>query len=541
MSEEIKLQLPEPLKVNKNILEQLDDLEKNGETISAFAGEQTIETIFQLYLIKKYKSKCVVENKDLKKDQRALGITINLKLKYTPAEEKIMKEEFTRFSKKITECVEKGEKIIIIPLGYNKGRGGHANILIYRRDSNVIEHFEPHGGEYIDNTKLQDSIKKTMLFFTSILNSEFKKKGIPSANYIEASQVCPYIKGLQSLEGASKLKKKGIEGGGYCAAWSMFFAEVCLKNPNISSPEVLENIYNYLTTKASSHDYLRRVIRGYTGYLGETVNKYLEIFFKPKITVADIIYFHKSYQYNRMKNLADAMAVLVNIESEALLDENFDLKKELKKTMKEYRNITKGMTKEQQSAKRALNKEMKLLYFRKRILQNYEEYNNHGKITEPLIDSPFEIKRETMINPDILKKGRNVKEEDPQYKKLREMREEEKKARAEQKKDNKKRAEEYFKKIEEMRKEEEDKLKIEKKKTSPNAKTEKKKKSPNSKTKKVKTNVIPENMKKALVKSLGKDLVKVIENIITDRKIDINTKEGKEELVKIIKEMTVNK
>jgi hypothetical protein len=409
MSEEIKLQLPEPLKVNKNILEQLDDLEKNGETISAFAGEQTIETIFQLYLIKKYKSKCVVENKDLKKDQRALGITINLKLKYTPAEEKIMKEEFTRFSKKITECVEKGEKIIIIPLGYNKGRGGHANILIYRRDSNVIEHFEPHGGEYIDNTKLQDSIKKTMLFFTSILNSEFKKKGIPSANYIEASQVCPYIKGLQSLEGASKLKKKGIEGGGYCAAWSMFFAEVCLKNPNISSPEVLENIYNYLTTKASSHDYLRRVIRGYTGYLGETVNKYLEIFFKPKITVADIIYFHKSYQYNRMKNLADAMAVLVNIESEALLDENFDLKKELKKTMKEYRNITKGMTKEQQSAKRALNKEMKLLYFRKRILQNYEEYNNHGKITEPLIDSPFEIKRETMINPDILKKGRNFK------------------------------------------------------------------------------------------------------------------------------------
>jgi hypothetical protein len=235
------------------------------------------------------------------------------------------------------------------------------------------------------------------------------------------------------------------------------------------------------------------------------------------------------------------MAVLVNIESEALLDENFDLKKELKKTMKEYRNITKGMTKEEQSAKRALNKEMKLLYFRKRILQNYEEYNNHGKITEPLIDSPFEIKRETMINPDILKKGRNVKEEDPQYKKLREMREEEKKARAEQKKDNKKRAEEYFKKIEEMRKEEEDKLKIEKKKTSPNAKTEKKKKSPNSKTKKVKTNVIPENMKKALVKSLGKDLVKVIENIITDRKIDINTKEGKEELVKIIKEMTVNK
>jgi hypothetical protein len=87
--------------------------------------------------------------------------------------------------------------------------------------------------------------------------------------------------------------------------------------------------------------------------------------------------------------------------------------------------------------------------------------------------------------------------------------------------------------MEEIRKEEEDKLQIEKKKTSPNAKTEKKKKSPNSKTKKVKTNVIPENVKKAL----GKDMVKVIENIIIEKNLDMNTKEGKEELIKIIQEM----
>ena len=525
MSSQEKMELPEPLKINKNILNQLDDLEKNGETIYAFVGELSVETIFQLYLIKKYKSKCVVERKDLKFGDRPLGITINLKLKYSQAEENIMKEEFTQFSKKITECVEKGEKIIIIPLGYIKGRGGHANILIYRRDSNVIEHFEPHGGEYINNTKLQDSIKKIMLFFTKILNLEFKKKGIPQANYIEASQVCPYIKGLQTLEGASILKKQKIEGGGYCAAWSMFFAEVCLKNPNMSSSEVLENIYNYLTTKASSNDYLRKVIRGYAGYLVETVNKYLEIFFKPKITVVDIVDFSHNRKVIKLNTLADAMAVLVNIESEALLDENFDLKKELKKTMKEYRNITKGMTKEQQSEKRPYNKEMRFLYFRKRILQNYEEYNKHGNITEPLIDSPFEIKRETMINPDIIKKGRNAKEEDPDYmkfEKLRKMREEEKKARAEQKKENKKRAEEYFKRIEEDKKIGERK-----------PQTEKKKSSPNSKTKKVKPSYIPENVKKAL----GKEKAKMVEQIIKENNLDMTTKEGKDELIKIIKEM----
>jgi hypothetical protein len=110
MSSQEEIKLPEPFKINKNILKQLDDLEKNGETINAFIGELAVETIFQLYLIKKYKSKCVVEHKDLKFGDRPLGITINLKLKYTSAEEKIMREEFTHFSKKITECVEKGEK-----------------------------------------------------------------------------------------------------------------------------------------------------------------------------------------------------------------------------------------------------------------------------------------------------------------------------------------------------------------------------------------------------------------------------------------------
>jgi hypothetical protein len=487
MSSQEKMELPEPLKIDKNILNQLDDLEKNGETIYAFAGEQTIETIFQLYLIKKYKSKCVVEHKSLKPGDRPLGITINLKMKYTSVEENIMREEFTHFSKKIAECVEKGEKIIIIPLGYYRGKGGHANILIYRRDSNVIEHFEPHGGDYIGNEKLQNSVKKIMLFFTSILNSEFKKKGVPQAKYIEASQVCPYIKGLQILEAESKLKKNKIEGGGYCAAWSMFFAEACLKNSNMSSAEVLENIYNYLTTKPSAEDYLRKVIRGYTGYLVETVNKYLEIFFKPKITVVDIVNFTNNSKIIKLHTLGDAMVVLVNIESEALLDENFDVKKELKKTMKEYRNITKGMTKEQQSRNRPFNKEMRFLYFRKRILQNYEEYSKHGKITEALLDSPFEIKRETMVNLNVNKKGHIYdKRENPENKKL----EEQKSVKA-------------------------------------------KKTSPNTKTKRNPITVLPEGLKK----KMGKDKAKMVEQIIKDNKIDMKTKEGQLQLLQIIKEM----
>jgi len=413
MSEEIKLKLPEPLKVDKNIVRELDELEKKGETIWTFAGEENIETMFELFLIKKYKSKCVILGKHNNRNSRTVGITISVKMKYTKAEEEEMKEGFKHISKKLVECVKKGENTIIIPLSYTRGRGGHANVLIYRKNLAQMEHFEPHGGAYIGNEKLQNSISKVMTMFTNILNSDFKKNNIPEIRYVEASNVCPYIKGLQTLEGRSTMKKTKGEPAGYCSAWSMFFSELCFKNPEIPSSEIMNNIYNYLTTKPEAENYLKRVIRGYTGYIVQTVNKYLEIFFKPKLQVVDVINFSKSFQISKINKLRDALKVLVMLESIALLDQNFNLEKELKAAKKIYKEKTKGMTEEEARKARVNDKLLAFLYYKKRILQNYEEYNKYGKITEPILDSPLEIKQEDMVNKDVIKKGRpeEIKEE----------------------------------------------------------------------------------------------------------------------------------
>lgn len=304
MSEEIKLKLPEPLKVDKNIAKQLDDLEKNGQTIYAFAGEENIETLFELFLIKKYKSNCLpVLTKKIKKGQRLVGLTINVKLKYTKAEEKEMSDEFNDIAKKILNCVKKGVKTIIIPLSYIRGKGGHANVLIYRQNLGQLEHFEPHGGAFIGRENLQGSISKVMRMFTSILNLNLKQNSLPEVRYIEASEVCPYIAGLQTLEGRSGVKKNKLEPKGYCSAWSMFFSELCLKNPDIPSSEIMNNIFNYLSTKSSAGEYLTSVIRGYAGYIVQTVNKYLEIFYKPKLTVAQIIHFSKTLRIGKLIKL----------------------------------------------------------------------------------------------------------------------------------------------------------------------------------------------------------------------------------------------
>jgi hypothetical protein len=53
---------------------------------------------------------------------------------------------------------------------------------------------------------------------------------------------------------------------------------------------------------------------------------------------------------------------------------------------------------------RAKSEGIRFLYYQKRILQNYEEYSNYGKISEPLADSPLELMKDTMTNMSVLKK-----------------------------------------------------------------------------------------------------------------------------------------
>jgi hypothetical protein len=400
------LKLPEPITVSKQMTNQLDELERKGGSIVSFCGYANIETIFYLHLIKKYKSKCVSKKTGyFDKSDTLLGMTISMSAKLTPIDELLMKEEFADLAKTLTHCIKKGEETIIIPLRYCcKKLSGHSNVLIYRRRTNTIEHFEPHGGEIDLGKRMQENLEKRINFFIRIFNTELKKNNLHEVSYVAATSVCPYLDGLQVLENNSLLKKGKGEPGGYCSIWSMFFAELCLKNPEKSSEEILENIYNYLTTKENAESYLRKVIRGYTGYLVEAVNTYLKIFFKPTYTVVDVIGFSSKVSNKKYVIMMDAIRILIELESEILLDDDYDLDGDLSRVKKMYKNATKGMTIEQQRAAREKDKSLQTLYYRKRILQNYEEYSNYGKISEPLADSPLELMRETMTNRHVLNK-----------------------------------------------------------------------------------------------------------------------------------------
>jgi hypothetical protein len=491
--QEEKIILPEPLKVKPSIAKYLDKLEDDGKTIWAFEGSDVIENIFYLHLMNKYKSKCVPKG-----TKRPIGLDIPLKVKYTKAEEIELNEQFNEIGKIITDCVKRGEEMILLPLTYIRGMGGHFNLLVYKVNNNEVEHFEPHGGEYTGNERLQDSSKKVMEYFVNILNIHLKRNGLHIAKYVEASEVCPYIRGLQDIEGLSKLKTLKIEPGGYCAAWGLFFAELNLKNHHLTSSEILDNIYNYLTTKESGPNYLRSVIRGYAGYIYQNVDRYLEIFFKPRIRLIDLV-----GRKNRMDNilkilkLKDVMKVLIDLEMKIVSDQNFDYKKELKSVMKEYKKETLGKTKDEQREMRKKNIILRTLYYKKRILQNYEEYKRDGHISEPVFDSPEDIREEDIKDLTITEKGH-----------LHELVAKEKQKRQEELEKNPLYIEQQ--KLREQMKERRKGLKTAKK-TSSQGKTKK-------------------------LRPTAKD-IKLMEEIIKREKLDMKTKEGQEKLLKILQDM----
>ena len=169
------MKLPEPLKIKPSVAKYLYDLEEKGESIYSFKGASFVETLSYLYLLNEYKSNCFAKSEVKQIGERPLGLTIPLKVNYSKDDENKLREQFTELSIILANCVKRGENTIIIPLGYTRKNSGHANMLILRMNRRELEHFEPHGGEFVGNEKLQLSAKKVLSFFVQILNKELKK------------------------------------------------------------------------------------------------------------------------------------------------------------------------------------------------------------------------------------------------------------------------------------------------------------------------------------------------------------------------------
>lgn len=192
------LKMPVPYKIGEKL-----ELFKNKEIekILDFKGNALIEAMFYLYFFKKYKTNCFL----FANDRGQLGLSIEIQIKYESLEKKRVETHIDIMAKKLSDCIKrKNTKTIIIPLQLRFAYGNHANILIFRKKFNQIEHFEHHGQYFSGNINIDANyniIKKWLTMFVSKLNTYLNEE--KKINSIDSSQVCPFFDGLQSLEGLS--------------------------------------------------------------------------------------------------------------------------------------------------------------------------------------------------------------------------------------------------------------------------------------------------------------------------------------------------
>ena len=142
-------------------------------------------------------------------------------------------------------------KYLIIPINIQINYDAHSNILIYNKDTNELERFEPYNniGPLNYNSILMDE----MIY--NYFNIYFEK-----LIYFEPKKYIPHI-GFMVLENTNRDKYLG-DPDGFCSIWCMFYVYYRLKYENISRNKLIKKIINYIKNNKIS---FKNVIRSF-GY-----------------------------------------------------------------------------------------------------------------------------------------------------------------------------------------------------------------------------------------------------------------------------------
>jgi len=162
-------------------------------------------------------------------------------------------------------------KLTLIPSSF----GTHANILIFDKNSGILERFEPYGRiPYLENNKLDDLLKNRLSpIFINYLNKYNKKfKYISPTDYVDGLSFQ-----ILSNDDQDTTKKLG-DPAGYCLAWTYWYLEMRLNNNNIPSAELVRKSTNNIINNKSKYDNrypFIDFIRDYSTKLDKLKNKFL--------------------------------------------------------------------------------------------------------------------------------------------------------------------------------------------------------------------------------------------------------------------------
>ncbi|AYV79547.1 MAG: ankyrin repeat protein [Faunusvirus sp.] len=233
----------------KNINVNIDiDIPKNEVTFVTYTGAALDVLTGLIYLQEKHSigsslTPNFIKNDKLEEYHERLGLSSINRVEYLNFEIIWVYQKLffpTNFFATIQTYIASNKyKFILIPIGIELANGSHANSLLYDLNKNEIERFEPNGADYPYKFNYNPSL------LDSLLEDKFKEN-ISNIKYIPPAKFLPKI-GFQLLESNEHFKDKRIgDPGGFCAAWSLWWADMRLT-------------YNTIPREVLSHKLIKRI------------------------------------------------------------------------------------------------------------------------------------------------------------------------------------------------------------------------------------------------------------------------------------------
>jgi len=223
----------------------------------------TLDVLMGLvYLLQTHCNVCSTLNKnyanndELVKFYKTIGLVISNKSEFLNFEivwvhfKLYIMENFYNILKK---CIASDKRFVVIPVGIELKNGSHANYMIYDREVNEIERFEPHGsttppGLNYNPTLLDDILEKRF----AVIDKNIK--------YIRPTMYLPKI-GFQLIDATESSNKKIGDPGGFCALWSLWYTDMRLTYPHIDRKKLVKKL---MSNMISDNISFRNMIRNYS-------------------------------------------------------------------------------------------------------------------------------------------------------------------------------------------------------------------------------------------------------------------------------------
>lgn len=194
----------------------------------------------------------------------------------------------------------KGIRFIIIKLTLVISvNSTHANIVIYDTKTKTVDRFEPYGNvPYMESHQLDDFLRQ---LFTDVLGHDII--------YVSPQEMSTMGFQLISNDTQSTVKKLG-DPIGYCLAWSCWYLEHRMRNPDVPPQKIIRKLLDRIGTEPQPTKFID-FIRNYAHGLDRQKNQFMEAAGVSKVNVYNLVLDIQDQQ-KLVTHMSKTLAKMIN-------------------------------------------------------------------------------------------------------------------------------------------------------------------------------------------------------------------------------------